>query len=171
MKTQIPQRHSLRLPGYDYSQPGGYFITVVTHQRECLFGNIVNGGMKLNRFGEIVQEYVIAIPNHHHNVRLGTFVIMPNHLHAIIFLDETPQKVCKGGLFDEGNANSSLPSMIASFKSFSSRKINNLRNVKGIPVWQRSYYDHIIRNEDDLRYIWQYIEMNPQSWQDDKFHK
>ena len=91
-----PQKHhrrSIRLKGYDYSQEGAYFVTIIGWRRECLFGEVVNGEMKLNRYGEIVQKWWGEIPNHFLNVETGTFVIMPNHVHGIIVIAEDRKSV------------------------------------------------------------------------------
>ena len=82
-------RHSIRLKGYDYTRPGAYFVTICTHERICLFGDVVNGKMELNEYGDIAQECWLAIPEHFANARLDAFVIMPNHVHGIIILTES----------------------------------------------------------------------------------
>lgn len=202
-----PQKHhrrSIRLKGYDYSQAGAYFVTIVAWQREMLFGEIVNGEMKLNRYGNIVRDAWFDLKNHYRHVELGTFVIMPNHVHGIFILvddvgrggslltGETNEPMGKGESFTSGriilpdSLNSGtvplqnkqtrpyliekrhgLPEIIRAFKSFSARRINRLRRTDGIPVWQRNYYEHIIRNEREMDNIHRYIESNPFRWNDD----
>jgi putative transposase len=200
MKTKLPihPRHNMRLQGYDYSQPGAYFITIVTHHRESLFGQVVNGELHLNRFGKIIQNDLNGLSSHYQNVNLEAFVIMPNHIHAIVIIYdrrggsprtgeskgsiiiENSNIVCDAGKTRPYMANSlnhyrkmtvyGLPEIVRAFKSFSARRINQLRKMHGTPIWQRSYYDNIIRNEQDLRKIWDYIETNPQSWKDDQLY-
>jgi len=186
-----PQKHhrrSIRLKGYDYSQAGAYFVTIVAWQREMLFGEIVDGEMILNRNGRIVRDAWFDLKNHYRYVELEAFVIMPNHAHGIIVLIDDG----RGGSFVSGGTNlpedliagatplpakqtrpyvtakrHGLPEIVRAFKSFSARRINRLHRTDGIPVWQRNYYEHIIRNERKLDNITRYIESNPSMWNDD----
>jgi REP element-mobilizing transposase RayT len=188
-----PQKHhrrSIRLKGYDYSQAGAYFVTVVAWQREMLFGEIVDGEMVLNRYGQIVLKAWFDLPNHYRHVVLGAFIIMPNHAHGIIVLvddDRRGGSLASGrtSLLDDSLAGTNplpinqtrpyvkpkprhgLPEIVRAFKSFSARRINRLRRTDGIPVWQRNYYEHIIRNDRELDNITRYIESNPLRWNDD----
>jgi len=185
---KIHHRHSIRLQGYDYSQASAYFVTIVTWQRESLFGEIVDGEMVLNRYGQIVRDAWFDLRNHYRRVDLGAFVVMPNHAHGIIVLtdDRKGGSLILGGtiLPDESRAGiepapteqtrpyvtvrrHSLPEIVRAFKSFSARRINRLRRTEGIPVWQRNYYEHIIRNEQEMDRITRYIESNPLRWADD----
>ncbi len=149
-------RRSIRLKGYDYSQPGFYFITICTWQRECLFGEIKNAQMHLNRLGEVIQYNWHLLAQKFSNIRLDTFIIMPNHIHGILHISQ--------------QLKIDLPEIIRSFKTTSARRINQLRATQGIPVWQRNYYEHIIRNHETLTKIRQYITDNPQSWERDQLH-
>ncbi len=193
-----PQKHhrrSIRLRGYDYSQAGAYFVTIVAWQREMLFGEIVDGEMVLNRYGQIVLNAWMDLPNHYHHAELGAFVIMPNHVHGIVVLnddgvvsdDGRGGSSITGGTIspDETNAGRTTPltekirpyepikprhglsEIVRAFKSFSARRINVLRHTEGIPVWQRNYYEHIIRNETEMDRITRYIEFNSSAWMDD----
>lgn len=186
---KIHHRHSIRLKGYDYSQAGAYFVTIVAWQREMVFGEIVNGEMLLNRYGQIVLKAWLDLPCHYPHVELGAFVIMPNHAHGIIVLmdDCRGGSPISGGMFlpDEARAGveplpasqtrpynpikprHGLSEIVRAFKSFSARRINHLRKTEGIPVWQRNYYEHIIRNEPEMDRIARYIETNPLRWADD----
>lgn len=148
-----PIRKSTRLPDYDYSQPGAYFITINTDGRENLFGRIVDGLMGLFDAGHIVEKTWNDLPNHYPDIRLEAFVIMPNHVHGIISLLD--QKY-------------SLSEIVRAFKSFSARRINLIRKTPGIPVWQRGFHDHIIRDEAELQRIADYIDTNPSNWQQDQ---
>ncbi len=170
-------RQSIRLQGYDYSQAGAYFVTVVTHQRDCLFGEIENGELILNELGKIADECWRAIPEHFPFVELGVHVIMPNHMHGMIVIRADDPGIGRGAAMlrpyddDDGNAHKinvkpgSLGAIIRSYKSAVSYRSNKEHNVTG--VWQRNYYEHIIRNEHEMDNIWRYIGSNPAQWDDD----
>ena len=158
-------RHSIRLKTFDYTQDGAYFITACTHERECLFGNIIDGTMTLNSPGQIVQDVWSELPRHYHHVGLDAFVIMPNHVHGIILFLSDPV----GAGFKPALATRSpLSEIVRAFKTFSSRRINTLRLTPGTAVWQRNYYEHVARDEDDLQRLRQYITDNPARWADDE---
>ena len=149
------------MKGYDYSQSGAYFVTIVVWQRECLFGEIVDGGMRLNEYGKIVQRAWFDLPKHYPHVQLGTFCIMPNHVHAVIIFIETVGAGLKPA---PTVARHPLSEIVRAFKSFSARRINELRKTQGVPVWQRNYYEHIIRNSDEHNRIHLYIGSNIDNW-------
>jgi putative transposase len=157
-------RRSIRLPDYDYSQPGAYFVTIVAWQRECLFGEIADGEMRLNQFGKIVERAWFDLPKHYPHVELGTFYIMPNHVHAVIVI------TVGAGLRPAPTepaptmARHPLSEIVRAFKSFSARRINELRKTQGIPVWQRNYYERIIRDDEEHNRIHLYIEANIDNW-------
>ncbi|BAZ14084.1 hypothetical protein NIES4071_59240 [Calothrix sp. NIES-4071] len=164
---RIHHRCSIRLKGYDYTQPGKYFVTICVAKREHLLGYIQNGEMHLNLYGEAVKTNWHNLAKIYSHVELDAFVIMPNHIHAIIVLKQlttefldTPKTTRQG-----------LPEIVRGLKTFSATKINQLRNVKGIAVWQRGYYEHIIRNEISLTKIRQYIVNNPVMWHTNDLHK
>lgn len=160
-------RRSICLKGYDYSQPGAYFITLVTQDRACLFGEIVDGEMRLNDLGAIVAWTWQDLPNHVRNVVLDAFIVMPNHVHGIIVLTDDPG-VVGAGSEPAPTRCYALPEIIRQFKTFSARRINALRGTPGVPVWQRNYYEHIIRNEQSLHRIRLYIDRNPARWSLDR---
>jgi len=149
-------RRSVRLRVYDYAQPGAYFATICTHDRECLFGEVVEGQMRVNICGQAVQLVWNELPQHYRHVGLDAFVVMPNHVHMIIVLtDDNP--VGAGLKPAPTNANTTmagkrrpLSEFVRAFKTFSARHVNELRGTPGVPVWQRNYYEHIIRDEDEL---------------------
>ena len=151
----IHHRQSIRLRGYDYSQPGAYFITVCISQRECLLGEIEDGNVILSRYGEVVHFNWFNLTKVYPNIQLDSFVIMPNHIHGIIILT---------------NNRHNLSEVVRGFKTFYARRINQLRSLSGIPVWQRGYYEHIIRNEKTLTKIQEYILNNPYNWETDEMH-
>jgi len=172
-----PQKHhrrSIRLKGYDYTQPGAYFVTIVTHNRECLFGEIVNGEMVLNEIGKIVKQAWNDLIDHYPNIELGAFCIMPNHVHCIIILVDP--FVVGAGVVGAGLRPApteatikphGLPEIVRAFKSFSARHVNDFLKSPGVPLWQRNYYEHIIRNKDEWNRIHAYIESNPAAWETD----
>ena len=161
----IHHRRSLRIPGYDYSQNGAYFITICTHNHKCIFGNIIDGEMKLNGFGEIAWEYMNTIPEHFLYIDLGEIIIMPNHVHGIIIINETNSE-CNG--VGVQHAAPLLSTIVRSYKSSVTNQINKIRNTPKSPVWQRNYWEHIIRDEKSFDEISTYIINNPGKWQFDK---
>ncbi len=162
-------RRSIRLQGYDYAQAGAYFVTICTHKRACLFGVITDNGMRPNGYGKTVEACWAALPRHYSYVELDAFVVMPNHVHAIIVLLEDANDAAVGaGLrpapTDHVSQRHGLQEIVRAFKSFSARRINALRGTPGVPVWQRNYYERIIRNERELQAIREYIANNPCWW-------
>jgi putative transposase len=244
------KRRSIRLRGYDYSAPGGYFITLCTYQRQCLFGEVVAGQMELNATGLWVQACWQRLPHQFSQITLDVFVIMPNHLHGILWLggdrsldgdrssrgEAFGQKIleqtkmyypnaspplnpnvspipdsnvlpmqpkgdadtpCKGEAFGQkileqreifvpnasplphqpatpiqpnGTKSGSIAAIVQNFKSISTRRINQIQNNTGRTLWQRNYYEHIIRDNTALLYIQNYIRNNPLSWEKDQLH-
>ena len=171
-------RRSIRLRGYDYTQPGAYFVTICVHQRAMLFGRVVDGKMTLNKLGEIVREEWCRTAELRPNVELDAFVIMPNHIHGIIILRDdrrgtlqraptTSQHVPMIERFGKPTSNS-IPTIIRLFKSATTKRINGLRGTPGARVWQRNYYERIIRNQRELDAIRRYIIENPQRWHRDR---
>jgi putative transposase len=159
MVAYNPDRHhrqSIRLKGYDYSIEGAYFITICTHNREHLFGDTIDGTMTLNIFGDLVRSDWQKLPLQHSHLLVDESIVMPNHFHGIIILTELPSVDRK-----------SIAEIIGSFKTFSARKINKIRNLRGVPVWQRNYYDRIIRTDLELDRVREYIINNPQNWDAD----
>jgi REP element-mobilizing transposase RayT len=181
--SQKHHRRSIRLKGYDYTQVGAYFITICTWQGKCLFGDVVNNEVQLSHYGETVRLKWHYLPRRYPHVQLDAFVIMPNHVHGIIFLiDGNATNVCgvgaglekihdqKTDLFCKTSPyqRHGLPEVISGFKTFSARRINQIRCLAGVPVWQRNYYECIIRSEESLQKIRKYIIKNPLFWQQDK---
>jgi len=156
-------RRSIRLRDYDYTQSGAYFVTTCTYRRVCLFGEVLQGCMQLNNHGQTVTTYWDDLVNHYPKVELDVFVGMPNHVHGIIVL---PDNV-GAGFKPAPTRHHGLPEIVRGFKTFSPRRINQLRNTPGQTVWQRNYYDHVIRSEDELDRIRQYILDNPVRWPED----
>jgi putative transposase len=188
MVNYIPEkyhRRSLRLPGYDYSREGVYFITIGTWQKECLFGIIADGQMTMNQRGQLVQEEWIRTAAIRGEIELDVFQVMPNHFHALVFIvgahRDAPKNVGADSRLPvyakHDRAHSRVPlqraprslgSLVAGFKSAVTRRINESRGYPGQPVWQRNYYEHVIRNEDSLNRIREYIVNNPLRWHLDR---
>ncbi len=169
--SEFPQRKSPRLQGYDYSLSGGYFITICTHQRRHLFGAIRENGMNLSDAGKMAAERWHALPNHHSNIELDAFVVMPNHIHGVLFImDEVIMD--KAGLVptEAGVASGSLGATVGSYKASVTRQIRRNWQQPDLIVWQSRYHDHIIRNEKTLNYIRNYVIYNPELWLEDKFY-
>lgn len=165
-------RRSIRMKGYDYSEPGAYFITICTHNNQTLFGKIIEGVMQLNDFGKIVQFTWEDLVNHVSGIELGPFVIMPNHIHGIIQIIDSDSSVRMGPRPTTTPAptqQTSLPEIVRQLKTFSSRRINQLRGTHGQHVWHRNYYEHIIRNNDSFLKTGEYILNNPNQWENDRF--
>lgn len=150
----LPQRKSLRLPDYDYSTDGAYFVTICTHNREKLFGDIAKNTVSKQMISQCLEDTFSAYPN----ASCPKSVIMPNHFHAIIIIDSFGQ-----------SAQPSLEQIIQDFKSRSTVAYIKLVKEGVLPpfnkkIWQRSFYEHVIRNEQDYLEIWQYIDDNPRKW-------
>ncbi len=166
-------RRSIRLPAYNYTQAGAYFVTICTDQREWLFGEVVDGEMRLNEYGQIVEEEWLQTSIIRPYVQLDTFVIMPNHFHAIVVITDdgrgTAPPCPYTGQFGKPIAGS-LPTIMRSFKSAVTKRINALRNTPTAPVWQRNYHEHVIRDETALDAIRAYIANNPFHWAADRYN-
>ncbi len=173
-------RHSFRKKGYDYSQSGLYFITICTENKIHLFGKITNGEMQLNNEGKIVAKEWIKTAKIRNEVELDKWTIMPNHFHSIIKITQRRGTACRAHLPTQQFTHPtqqyanpipySLPTIIRSFKSAVTKGINELNNHPGTKLWQRNYWEHIIRNDDELYRIRQYIMRNPINWQKDRLH-
>jgi putative transposase len=174
--TMQKHRQSIRLRTYDYASSGAYFVTICAAQKMHLFGEIVDAQMQLNEFGQIVHEEWQASAIIRKEIALDAFVIMPNHLHGILWImttDPSPVGATGGSPLHTlttkppktpGPAKSSIGAMLAGFKSAVTKRINEARATPGVPVWQRNYYEHIVRNDTDLERIRTYIENNPAQW-------
>ncbi|MDR1594513.1 MAG: hypothetical protein LBS43_08545 [Prevotellaceae bacterium] len=192
----IHHRRSIRLKGYDYSQAGLYFVTICVQNRRCLFGKIENGEMILNDLGKIIENEWLNLKNKYPQIELDTFIIMPNHFHAILQIvrpDNTISQIARPDnavsqiahpdnavsqiahpdnvIQKQGRANpaptntTTLGNIIGYFKYQTTKKIDSPDKL-----WQRNYYEHIIRNEQAYQNIADYIIHNPAAWQKDKFY-
>jgi putative transposase len=185
VRPEDHHRRSVRLKGYDYAQPGAYFVTVCTHGRVCIFGDVVNGEMIVTECGQRVTEEWLYTGLLRPDVVLDTFVVMPNHLHAIVIIMERDH--CRGVLHtpcvlhtptvDGGpdcgvnSPSRTIGAIVRGFKAATVRDINRLRGAPpGTPVWQRNYYEHVVRGAAGLDRIRAYIADNPTRWLEDENH-
>jgi putative transposase len=155
-EARVPRRKHLRLAGYDYSLAGGYFITICTHERVNLFGTITVDVMELSAAGRVVEEEWMRTGQMRSNVILDEFVVMPNHLHAIVLIDYPAN-----GWRQPDEPRQRLERIVAGFKAACTRRINEIR--RGI-VWQRSFNDQIIRGEKHLEHPRRYVDNNVRRW-------
>ena len=160
----LPERKPMRLKEYDYSTPGAYFITICTRERECILSRILVGAgvldgprVELSSCGIAVEETLRDLVWHCSHITVDRYVIMPNHIHLLLCIS------AGGPSGTPAPTNAVIPSLVSYLKRTINRKC-------GFSIWQRSYYDHVIRNEDDYRQIAEYIETNPARWGDDRFH-
>jgi REP element-mobilizing transposase RayT len=181
-------RRSIRLKGYDYAQAGAYFVTICTHNRACLFGDIVDDSIRLNDAGQLVQEVWTVIPTQHPGIAIDEFVVMPNHIHAIIMIASTttvgaqfiaphsaphsgspgpPATIGTTGTAGAMNHAPTVGAIVRAYKARVTVAINQRQGTRGVPVWQRNFYEHIIRDDDTLDRIRQYIVDNPAQWAHD----
>ena len=173
-------RRSIRLRNWDYRAPGAYFVTLVTHGHEPIFGEIVDKTMHLSALGEIVSEEWFASEKIRREVELDESVVMPNHLHGIVWIVGAHNAALNADVSSNillphkpepiQRPPRSLGSFVAGFKSACTKRINTLRDTPGAPVWLRNYYERVIRNERELNAIRKYIQDNPANWEKDKDH-
>jgi putative transposase len=211
---EIHHRRSIRLKGYDYGQSGLYFITICAWERQCIFGSVRDGEMQLSEFGEVARDEWLRTPVLRPNIDLAEFVIMPNHIHGIIVIEDMDMGVknddrgamhrartevdVHGDIDEEGNmdrgvehrahadknddtgamhrartevfgkpTSNTIPTIVRGYKAAVTKQINILRNAPQRPVWQRNYYEHIVRSEADYLRIATYIIDNPRKWHED----
>lgn len=160
------RRHSIRLAGYDYTQAGAYFVTIVTQGRECLFDDAILRG--------VAESFWLRLPQRFSRVSLDELVVMPNHLHGILVISQNgaiPNPIPPaGGVHPAGAPVGSLGAIIGAYKSTTTQRINRIRGVAGRQVWQRNYYERIIRSRAELDAIRRYIRDNPLNWPHDEHH-
>jgi REP element-mobilizing transposase RayT len=176
----IHHRRSIRLKGYDYALPGMYFITICTFDRKCILGEITGKEMKMNGIGQLVMAEWIKTPSIRPNFLLGEFVVMPNHLHGLVMISGDQKKPEKQYGRDGKNVgrNEGMPrspsgtigALVRGFKAAATRQFNELRGTKGLPLWQRNYWEHVVRSEEDLNHIRSYIRFNPARWESDRLN-
>ncbi len=168
----IHHRRSIRLQNYDYRQAGAYFVTICTRGRETVFGDIVDDAMHLNAYGQIVVEDWAWLADQFTYIDLDAWVVMPNHLHGIIVItDEANLRDDSGREGDSSIAPTGvrlpLGRIVGAFKTMATKHVNEWRETPGMPLWQRNYYEHVIRDDGDLHRIREYIAANPAHWLED----
>lgn len=183
--TYDPTRHhrrSIRLHGYDYTSAGAYFITIVVKDRACAFGEIVDGEMRLSAMGQVAHEEWVRTAELRPYVDLDAFVVMPNHVHGILWIvgarravplprsGDAPTRTADPPTHEQFGqpVAGSIPTIVRAYKAAVTKRINEMHQVAGEQFWQRNYYEHIIRDEDDLERIRGYIVSNPLRWSDDQ---
>ena len=162
--TYDPTRHhrrSIRLPAYDYAQPGAYFVTIVCKDRALLLED--------TRFRNVVQDVWLWLADQYQFVQMDQYIVMPKHLHGIIVIRDDRSR---GGSRTAPTISNTperkpLGRLIGAFKTVSTKRINEIRGTVGLPVWQRNYYERVIRDEEELSRIRQYIIDNPTHWAED----
>lgn len=183
--AQSQRRKALRLAEYDYTTPGAYFVTICVQDKRPILGKIIEEKLHHSEVGEKVNEVWHNLPNHYGNIELDEFIVMPNHVHGIIWIIDTsplPETVGAGlrpaqpdreGLRPSLTfaGRHGLPEIVKAFKSFSAREINKTIEDQGRFSWQRSYHDHVIRNEEDLYQHRAYIHNNPLKWGLDEYYQ
>ncbi|MFZ2172273.1 MAG: transposase [Methylococcaceae bacterium] len=165
----IHRRKSIRLKNYDYSQAGLYFITICTHERLPLFGEIVNGEMILNEAGRTAENCWRAIPDHFPDVTADEFIVMPNHVHGIITITVGANNMVRANNYlPQHGTSKTIGSIVRGFKIGVTQWFRSNTDID--VVWQHNYYEHIIRNETAYMKIVEYIQTNPQRWLDDTYY-
>lgn len=161
-------RRSIRLPEYDYSKEGAYFVTICAKGRQCIFGEIKDGMMCLSKYGMIIENWWNGLSERYTGVVLDRYVVMPNHLHGIIII--TDGAIRRGEVPSplRGAKKHTLGQILAYYKYQTTKSINEYDNLPGRKIWQRNYYEHIIRNEKSYDKISQYITENPLYWARDE---
>ncbi len=170
----LPKRKPLRLPEHDYSSPGAYFVTICTYDRRCILSRITVGALheapavslQFTEIGQIVKEFIEMLPSRYPNLTVENSVIMPNHIHLLLRIDaeralrEAPLRTDKG--------RSLLAKAIGFLKMNSSKRFH--QKYPEQELWQRSFHEHVVRNENDYREIWAYIDENPVRWAEDRYY-
>ena len=188
MTTRTPtpptnRRRTIRVQGYDYTQAGAYFITICTRNRECFLGKVVNGTVQLNETGRLVGSVWLQTATVRPDIELDAYVVMPNHFHAIFFIHESPgvpgatrrvtptknHSAAAGKTHrPTGPKPRSVGAVMAQFKSLVTKRINDTPQYLGGSIWQRNYYGHVIRGEESLHRIREYIGTNAPRWDFDR---
>ncbi|MFC3852001.1 transposase [Salinispirillum marinum] len=157
MTISQPTRISPQPKDFDYSTAGAYFLTLCTHQKTCIFGNVIDGKMYSNALGKIVLEEWSELEETY--FKLDAFILMPNHVHGVVWLKGLSQKT---NLLFQPKPN--ITKLISRFKMRSAKRINELQGRQDQPLWQRGYWDRVVRDETELTHIREYIKHNPKKW-------
>jgi putative transposase len=174
-ESQLPTRRSVRLKGFDYAQPSRYFLTICTHNKRHLFGKVTGKEVTLNSRGKFINECWLSIPTHFPNAELSRHVVMPNHVHGIVVVRDRvsagqgdgrtaltirDSSVRRIGALGAG----SIPTIVRSFKAITARRLRESFGESQTPIWQRGYYERVIRDEDEFQDTCKYIRLNPAKW-------
>ena len=171
---ELPKRKSIRLQEYNYSSPGAYFVTICTHDRRCILSGITVGALHeapavslhLTEIGQIVKEFIEILPSRYPDLAVEHYVIMPNHIHLLLRIDA--ERALREAPLREGKSRPLLAQAIGFLKMNSSKRIH--QKFPRLELWQRSFHEHVIRNENDYREIWEYIDANPAKWAEDRYY-
>jgi putative transposase len=155
----VPRRRQLRLSGYDYSQPGSYFVTICVKERACLLGTVAESSMRLNKIGDLIAACWHDLPGHYPDISLDAFVVMPNHIHGVVFVGAGSPRPSSGR---------TISTSVGYFKYQSTKRVNEVRNSPGARFWQRNFFEHVIRDDNSLNRIREYIFTNPERWELDQ---
>ncbi len=175
-KQSYSFRRSIRLRGYDYSHAGAYFVTICTANKAGIFGEIRDGDMRLNTLGALVRQEWQRTSEVRNEVELDAFIVMPNHLHGILFIlpDEnharTPPFIGARTQQSPTLRSGSLGAIVGQFKSTVTRRARQVQDIQALTIWQRNYYEHVIRSEESLNDIRRYIVENPARWSEDSLY-
>jgi REP element-mobilizing transposase RayT len=176
MENKLPNRKDLRMKDYDYSQAGYYFVTLCTEDKGHVLCDIIDGFTKLNNSGEMIKKWIIKLNDKYENVQLDEFVIMPNHIHFIVVIVGADPCVSPLGISDNAGTHMGVPlhTIIQWFKTMSTNEyIKGVKDGQYKPfykrLWQRNYYEHVIRKDSELHEIREYIVNNPVKWELDKY--
>ena len=172
-------RKRIHLKDFDYTLPSDYFVTICSHKKQSLFGWVENAEMQLSELGKIVETFWNEIPDHFPSVLLGAFVVMPNHIHGIVHIHEASGSgtIYRATMEDEHTnyeafqkpVKGSVSTIVRTFKAAVTRAAGLQQST--LPIWQRNYYEHIIRNEKEFQEIESYILNNPLNWLKDEENK
>ena len=163
--SDLHRRRSVRLKGFDYTQAGAYFVTVVVQGRAPLFGDVKDGKAHLNDAGRVVQRVWLRLPDRFPGVEMDAFVVMPNHIHGIVVIHATSG--------NDAGSRFRLSDVVGVYKSLTTREyVRGITTMDWTPfhgrLWQRNYYDHIVRDDKSLWELRQYILDNPSQWDSDR---
>ncbi len=164
MEDMLPNRKPNRIPGYDYANEGAYFITICTKDRKQILSKIVGDGFPIPTIaGNVVYDMIGRIPEKYPNIKVDNFVIMPDHIHILIRIPYRTE-IVNCHTRGTGNPSPTMGNIIGWFKYEITKQLNLQANSAGVKYFQRSYYDHVIRNQQDYNEIWEYIDNNPRKW-------
>ena len=171
---KLPERKNNRLKDYDYSQAGYYFITICTYNKQSIFGEIIDGIMELNEIGRIIEFHINRLNSLYNEIYLDKYVIMPNHIHMIIIIKYS-NGISHVPINKKDPSKMALPKIIQTFKSsitkdYKKQIKSGMYTMCPLQIWQKSYYDHVIRNYKEYEEIWKYIEENPLKWSLDQYY-